>query len=142
MNKIFRNVRLFSLAAIALLAGAGALLVPASAQAQQYLTYGNSTILNGTNGGSTTNVAATATNTYTTATVLSVPRSEHIGVGVRYDYLAAPVGVTPTVVFRLQQSLDNSNWETVPSYVLSANGGTNAGFTWVTNMTVKGTGYL
>lgn len=116
------------LAAVALLAGACALLAPAGAHAQQYFGFGSTTLITG----GTNNIAAGATNVYTNV-VISPTRSEYLAFSVNYNFTVAPIGVTPTVTLRLQRSLDNSNWEATPAVILSPNGATN-NVVWVTNI--------
>jgi hypothetical protein len=124
----------------AVLAAAAFVFLPAPAEAQQFTGYAYQQILG--LGTTTNNVAATATNTYqANSGVIVATRQEYLPVAVKYSYHAAPVGGTPSVVLRLERSVDNSNWETTPFHVLTASGATNT-CTWMTNLTVGGMPYF
>lgn len=106
-----------------------------NSQAQWANGFAVTTIMNGG-----TNVVGLTTNTYN-AGVLTANRSEHLAIAVQYTFFAAPVGVTPTVILRLNRSLDGSNWETAVPIILTMSGATNT-CTWVTNVVVGSVPYL
>ena len=93
--------------------------------------------LGNANGG-TNNISATATNTYTNLW-WDASGYTTVGFAVNYNFTLAPVGVTPSVPFLIQRSIDNTNWESQgPLLVFTANGATN-NCTALTNFTVGGT---
>jgi hypothetical protein len=91
--------------------------------------------------GGTNNVATVATNTY--AAVLAPVRSEWMAVMVKYTFVAAPVGVTPTVTLRFARANDASNYENISSLPisLSSQGATNTCI-YFTNVVVQGVPYF
>lgn len=120
------------------------------AKAQYQSGYALTTLISG----GTNNIAAgsggvAATNQYTNL-VMVANRSEYLVFGAKYNFHAAPVGGTPSLTFRIQRSIDGSNWESqyggstfgaTGFHVFTANGATNACVA-ITNLTVAGMPYF
>lgn len=142
------KIRIF-LCALLSLATLALTLTPPKAQAQWANGYAPITLI----GGGTNNIAAgssgvATTNVYTNLTMV-VNRSEYFTLGVNYNFTAAPVGATPTIVLRLQRSFDGSHWESqfggsgpgaTGFHVFTINGATND-CTAMTNLTAAGTAF-
>jgi len=86
------------------------IIAPLSMSAQRATLY----TLGSYNGG-TNNVAATATNSPTTA-IISVEEFDRVGVTVSAKPISTSTG---TVVFKFADSVDGTNYETTPSHTVT-----------------------
>lgn len=113
-----------------------ALAAVSTARAQGYSAYSAEILLSG----GTNNIAAAATNTYTTGNVMSLTRQREVGLLFSFNLQSASSS-THTILF--SSSVDGTNWKTNDAgYTLSlaANGTSTVLFT--TNLTVGAIGYL
>jgi hypothetical protein len=88
--------------------------------------------------GGTNNVAAATTNS-TAAKVIGLAKYDEVAIDVKFK-LTGGTG-TDSVVFKLDEGLDNSNWLANRRTISVAASGTNTVY-FCTNMTVNSLGYL